>query len=172
MGRERAAVLRQHCQLCCIHGAAAAPRPHHGARPAFWRTVSPVCIFSLTHGYHTTKKRVSASSIYFESMPYQVDPATGLVDYQQLDKSARLFHPKLIICGGSSYPREWDYAKLREIAGQSKALLMADVAHVSGLIAAEEAASPFDHCDIVTTTTHKVRDLRLNSRHSADRELG
>ena len=68
--------------------------------------------FSLTHGYQTAKKKISSSSIYFESMPYQVDPKTGLVDYDQLERNARLFHPKLIICGASAYSREWDYERL------------------------------------------------------------
>lgn len=89
-------------------------------------------------------------------MPYRVDPANGLVDYDRLAEHAKLFNPKLLICGGSAYPREWDYAKLRDIAKDSGAYLMADMAHISGLVAAGEAASPFEYCDLVTTTTHKV----------------
>ncbi|KAJ3296005.1 Serine hydroxymethyltransferase, cytosolic [Borealophlyctis nickersoniae] len=110
----------------------------------------------LTHGYATAKKKVSSSAIYFESMPYQVDHQTGYVDYDQLEKNASLFRPKLVICGASAYPREWDYARLRKIADQHGAYLMADIAHISGLVASQEAANPFEFCDIVTTTTHKT----------------
>lgn len=91
----------------------------------------------LTHGFQTAKKKVSSSSIYFESMPYEVCSKTGLIDYDQLLTNSRLFHPKLIICGGSAYPREWDYAKLRQIADENGAMLMSDMAHISGLVAAQ-----------------------------------
>lgn len=110
----------------------------------------------LTHGFQTAKKKVSSSSIYFQSMPYEVCSKTGLVDYNQLAATAKLFHPKLIICGGSAYPREWDYARLRQIADENGAMLMCDMAHISGLVAAQAAASPFDYADLVTTTTHKT----------------
>merc|ERR1711970_129229 len=70
----------------------------------------------LTHGFYTAKKKVSATSIYFESLPYKVHPVTGLIEYDELRKSAMLFRPKLLICGGSAYPREWDYARFRAIA--------------------------------------------------------
>jgi glycine hydroxymethyltransferase len=69
----------------------------------------------LTHGYATAKKKVSSSAIYFESLPYQVDMTTGYVDYDKLEQNAALFRPKLIICGASAYPREWDYARLRKV---------------------------------------------------------
>jgi glycine hydroxymethyltransferase len=93
--------------------------------------------------------------MFFESLPYKVDPVTGLVDYEKLAETANLFKPNMIICGGSAYPREWDYQKFREIADSCGALLMMDMAHISGLVATGEAASPFEYCDIVTTTTHK-----------------
>ncbi len=115
----------------------------------------------LTHGFYTyskaekTRKAVSATSVYFESLPYRVDPDTGRVDFHELRKSASVFRPALIICGGSAYPREWDYATFREIADENGALLMCDMAHISGLVATREAASPFEYCDVVTTTTHK-----------------
>jgi glycine hydroxymethyltransferase len=69
----------------------------------------------LTHGYATAKRKVSSTSIYFESMPYQVNPETGLIDYDQLKANSKLFHPKMIICGGSAYPREWDYERFRKV---------------------------------------------------------
>ncbi|KAJ3261710.1 Serine hydroxymethyltransferase, cytosolic [Boothiomyces macroporosus] len=110
----------------------------------------------LTHGYATAKKKVSSSAIYFESLPYQVDMKTGYIDYDRLEENAKLFRPRLIICGASAYPQEWDYARLRAIADQHGAYLMADIAHISGLVAASEAANPFEYCDVVTTTTHKT----------------
>ncbi|CAG8474519.1 3442_t:CDS:2 [Acaulospora colombiana] len=110
----------------------------------------------LTHGWQTPKKRISSSSIYFESMPYRVNGDTGLVDYDELEKNASLFRPRLIICGGSAYPQDWDYVRLRKIADQHGAYLMADIAHISGLVASNEANNPFEVCDVVTTTTHKT----------------
>ncbi|KAI8819194.1 serine hydroxymethyltransferase [Fimicolochytrium jonesii] len=110
----------------------------------------------LTHGYATAKKKVSSSAIYFESFPYQVDMKTGVLDYDNLERNALLYRPKLIICGASAYARDWDYARLRKIADQVGAYLMADIAHISGLVASSEAANPFDFCDVVTTTTHKT----------------
>merc|ERR1712129_614064 len=115
----------------------------------------------LTHGFYTyskregTRKAVSATSVYFESFPYQVDPVTGLVDFDNLARDASMFKPAMIICGGSAYPREWDYKRFREIADANGSLLLCDMAHISGLVATEELQSPFDYCDVVTTTTHK-----------------
>lgn len=114
----------------------------------------------LTHGFYTMdrekrRKPVSATSVYFESLPYKVHEETGLIDYDRLDDSASLFKPALIICGGSAYAREWDYRRLREIADKNGAILHMDMAHISGLVATGMANSPFPFCDIVTTTTHK-----------------
>ncbi|KAL5498618.1 SHM1 [Sanghuangporus vaninii] len=110
----------------------------------------------LTHGYYTAKKKITASSIYFQSFPYGLDPSTQLIDYTKLTEQARIFKPRLIICGASAYPRDWDYAKLRATADEHGAFLMADIAHTSGLVAAQALANPFEYCDVVTTTTHKT----------------
>ncbi|KAJ3204708.1 Serine hydroxymethyltransferase, cytosolic [Entophlyctis luteolus] len=110
----------------------------------------------LTHGHQTAKKKISSSAIYFESFPYQVNPETGLIDYDKLESTAEAYRPKLIICGASAYPRDWDYARLRQIADKNGSYLMADIAHISGLVATGEQDSPFVHCDVVTTTTHKT----------------
>jgi len=110
----------------------------------------------LTHGFYTAKRKVSATSIFFESLPYAVDASTGLIDYKALRRDAKIFCPKIIVCGGSAYPREWDYKEFRKIADECKALLMCDMAHISGLVAAGVVDSPFKYCHIVTTTTHKT----------------
>ena len=109
----------------------------------------------LTHGYYNDKKRVSATSIYFESLSYEVNEVTGLIEYDELEKRAKLFLPKCIIAGGSSYPRDWDYEKFSKIAKSVGSYLLVDMAHISGLVAVGEANNPFLHADVVTTTTHK-----------------
>ncbi|CAG9322402.1 unnamed protein product [Blepharisma stoltei] len=110
----------------------------------------------LTHGYYTAKKKLSASSIFFESLPYQLDMATGRIDYDALETQAKLFLPKILICGASAYPRDYDYARLRKIATDIGAYLMADIAHFSGLVSSNVLSNPFEYCDVVTTTTHKT----------------
>lgn len=115
----------------------------------------------LTHGFYTfskadnCRKAVSATSIYFESLPYRVHPETGIIDYEMLASQAALFKPAMLICGGSAYPREWEYEKFKKIANENGSLLLMDMAHISGLVATGEAANPFLYADVVTTTTHK-----------------
>lgn len=109
----------------------------------------------LSHGYQTPTKKISNVSVYFETMPYQCDIRTGTIDYDALEKSARLFRPKVIVAGASAYSRKIDYARMRQICDGVGAYLLADIAHVGGLMAADVLPSPFPHADIVTTTTHK-----------------
>jgi len=110
----------------------------------------------LTHVYQTDKKKISATSMFFESMPYRVSNKTGYIDYDMLEETASLFRPKLLLCGGSAYPRDYDYARLRTIAEKVGAYLLCDMAHFSGLVIGKQLQNPFDFCDVVTTTTHKT----------------
>jgi len=110
----------------------------------------------LTHGFFTSKAKISATSVFFESMPYKVNPATGLIDYEALEKSAGLFKPSVLVAGISCYSRNLDYKRFKEIADQNGSWLLADMAHVAGLVAAGLVPSPFEHCDVVTSTCHKT----------------
>ena len=109
----------------------------------------------LTHGFQTPTKKISASSIYFQSKPYIVNDA-GWIDYDALEKQVLDFKPHLIICGASAYPRDFDYRRFREIADKVFAYLMADIAHISGFVATKQLNNPFEYCDVVTSTTHKT----------------
>ena len=109
----------------------------------------------LTHGYYTSKKNISITSIIYESLPYHVKE-DGFIDYERLTQDATNFKPKLIICGYSAYPRDLDYARFRKIANINNSFLLCDMAHFSGLVATEECDNPFIFCDVVTTTTHKT----------------
>ena len=102
-----------------------------------------------------TQSRISAVSTYFETFPYRVSLETGLIDYEALEHNALMYRPKVIVAGTSAYCRLIDYARIREIADLCGAYLVVDMAHISGLISAGVIPSPFEHADIVTTTTHK-----------------
>jgi glycine hydroxymethyltransferase len=109
----------------------------------------------LSHGYQTASKKISMISKYFETLPYRLDESTGLIDYSKLQDLAMLYRPKIIIAGTSAYSRLIDYERMRSIADSVGAYLLSDMAHISGLVAADVIPSPFPHSDIVTTTTHK-----------------
>lgn len=109
----------------------------------------------LTHGFQTENKKISATSLYFETKPYKVNNDTGLIEYDQLAKDALEFKPQIIICGYSAYSRDLDYKRFREIADSVNAFLMADISHYSGFVASKLMNSPFEYCDVVTSTTHK-----------------
>lgn len=116
----------------------------------------------LSHGYYTPSgKKVSGASIFFESLPYKVNPQTGYIDYDKLEEKALDYRPKILICGGSSYPREWDYARFRQIADKCGAVLMCDMAHISGLIAAKVRLKCVLYC--LFELMHTVRIMFLLS---------
>lgn len=112
---------------------------------------------NLAHGGHLSHgSTVNSSGILYTPCEYNVDQETGLVDYDQMEEVALKERPKLIIGGGSAYSREWDYKRMREIADKIGALLMIDMAHPAGLIAAGLLENPLKHAHIVTSTTHKT----------------
>ena len=113
--------------------------------------------FNLAHGGHLTHgSPVNFSGKLYKTSFYNVDKETGLIDYNMMEDIAKKEKPKMIICGGSAYSRDWDYKKFREVADKVGALLLADIAHPAGLIAAKLLNNPADHCHILTTTTHKT----------------
>lgn len=111
----------------------------------------------LSHGGHLSHGApVNLSGILYRPVAYKVKEDTGTIDYEQMEQVARQEKPKMIIAGASAYPRDWDYKRMREIADGIGAILMADIAHPAGLIAAKWLNDPMPHCHIVTTTTHKT----------------
>ncbi|PBJ76822.1 serine hydroxymethyltransferase [Trypanosoma cruzi cruzi] len=108
----------------------------------------------LTHGFYTAKKKISATSLYFESFPYKVD-ANGVIDYESLEKISEVFRPAMIVVGASAYCRDFDYVRLRALCDSLGCFLFMDMAHTAGLIAGGALKSPFPYADVVSTTTHK-----------------
>jgi len=138
-------------------------QPHSGAQAnaaVFLACLKPgdaILGFDLAHGGHLTHgSPVNFSGKYYEANFYGVEEATGVIDYDKVAEKALAVQPKMIICGASAYSRDWDYARLREIANEVDALLLADISHPSGLIARGLLNDPLEHCHIVTTTTHKT----------------
>lgn len=112
---------------------------------------------SLAHGGHLSHgHKVSFSGKAYKFVQYGVDSQTGLLDFAEIRKLARIFKPKLIVCGATAYPRIIDFAKFSKIAREVGAYLMADISHIAGLVATGQHPSPIKYCDVVTTTTHKT----------------
>lgn len=147
-----------------IFGAAYANvQPHSGAQAnmaVFMACLKPGDKFlglNLSHGGHLSHgSPVNFSGLMFEALEYNVKEDTGLVDYDQMEEVARRERPKLIIGGASAYSREWDYARMRRLADEIGAILMIDMAHPAGLIAAGLLDNPVKYAHIVTSTTHKT----------------
>ena len=138
-------------------------QPHSGAQAnmaVFMAVMKPGDTFmglNLAHGGHLSHgSPVNFSGLVFNQVEYDVKEDTGLVDYDQMEETARRVHPKLIVGGASAYSREWDYARMRRIADEVGALLMIDMAHPAGLIAAGLLDNPLKYAHIVTSTTHKT----------------
>jgi len=113
--------------------------------------------FDLSHGGHLTHgSPVNFSGKLYSPAFYGVEEETGRIDYDKLEAKALEWKPRLIICGASSYSRDWDYARIRSVADRIGALVMADIAHPAGLIAKGLLNNPVPHCHIITSTTHKT----------------
>ena len=157
---ERLAIQRI-CQL--FDAEYANVQPHSGAQAnaaVFFAVLKPGDTFmglNLDHGGHLSHgSRVNTSGILYNPIGYNLNKETGLVDYDEMEELALAHKPKLIIGGGSAYSREWDYARMRAIADKVGALLMIDMAHPAGLIAAGLLDNPVKYAHIVTSTTHKT----------------
>lgn len=138
-------------------------QPHSGAQAN--AAVMLACLnpgdkilgFDLSHGGHLTHgSPVNFSGKLYKPSFYGVERETGLIDWDKVEETARKEQPKLIICGASAYSRDWDYVRLRKIADEVGALLLADISHPAGLIAGKLLNDPIPHCHIVTSTTHKT----------------
>lgn len=147
-----------------LFGAAwANVQPHSGAQAnaavmlACLQPGDKIMGFDLSHGGHLTHgSPVNFSGKLYRPVFYGVERETGRIDYDKLEAKARAEQPKMLICGASAYSRDWDYARLRSIADGIGALLLADISHPAGLIAAGLLSDPLPHCHIVTSTTHKT----------------
>ena len=138
-------------------------QPHSGANAntavyfAFLKPGDTIMGMNLSHGGHLTHgSPVNISGSYFNIVPYGVNPETETIDYAELERLAEEHKPKIIVGGASAYPRIIDFERMAEIAHKVGALLMVDMAHVAGLVAAGLHPSPVPYADIVTTTTHKT----------------
>lgn len=138
-------------------------QPHSGAQAnaaVFLAILKPgdkILGFDLSHGGHLTHgSPANFSGKLYEPVFYGVEKETGLIDYKQLEETALKEKPKVIICGASAYSRDWDYARIRKVADEIGALVVADISHPAGLIAKGLLNDPIKHCHIVTTTTHKT----------------
>ena len=151
-------------RACALYGAEFANvQPHSGAQAnmaAFMAVMQPGDTFlglDLSHGGHLSHgSPVNVSGKWFKATSYQVKQDTGRVDYDEMEAKAKEHRPKLIVGGASAYSREWDYKRMREIADMVGAMLMIDMAHPAGLIAAGLLDNPLKYAHIVTTTTHKT----------------
>lgn len=147
-----------------LFGAAwANVQPHSGAQAnaavmlACLKPGDTILGFNLSHGGHLTHgSPVNFSGKLYRPVFYGVEKETGLINYDSVAEIAQREKPRLIICGASAYPRDWDYARLRRIADSVGALLLADISHPAGLIAKGLLNSPLEHCHIITSTTHKT----------------
>jgi glycine hydroxymethyltransferase len=151
-------------RLCKLFGATwANVQPHSGAQAnaavflACLNAGDKILGFDLSHGGHLTHgSPVNFSGKLYEAHFYGVNEESGRIDYDQLERTAKKERPKLIICGASAYSRDWDYQKIRKVADEVGALVLADISHPAGLIATKLLNDPLDYCHIVTTTTHKT----------------
>jgi glycine hydroxymethyltransferase len=146
-----------------FHATWANVQPHSGTQAnmavmlAVLKPGDRILGFSLAHGGHLTHgSPVNFSGKFYEAYFYGVKQKTGLIDWNEIATIAEQVKPRLIICGGSAYSRDWDYQRLRQIADHINAFLLADIAHPAGLIARGLLNDPLPHCHFVTTTTHKT----------------